>query len=412
VYYAYKYRLNPTDAHHERLSWTVDTCRQVYNHFLHRLNQHDETPAMSALRAELPDLKQWWTDLQDVYSRTLQVVVERLYDNLKGLSRLKEDGYRVGSLNWKAPREFRSFTYSQRGFKLDKKSGRTVLHLSKIGDIPINLHREIPDNARLKQVTVKQEPTGNWFATFGVETDPDAPPKPDEPERCVGIDVGILKFTHDTDGHAVGSLDLSAEEERLEHEQRVLSRKEHGSNNYRRQQRKVARRHADIERKRRDFLHKLSAWYAKAYDFVAVENLDAKGLMELPSNSHNRASAAWGTFRRMLEYKCEREGTHFAAVDPKGTTKECSRCGVETSKPLWVREHSCPACGYTADRDANAAENVLQRGFSAIGMGCAESTPSETATAVETDVSPVSASRVIEQGSPTLKRSPLCVGER
>lgn len=110
---------------------------------------------MTTLRSELPDLKQWWTDLADVYSRTLQVVVERLYDNLSSLKRLKEEGYRVGSLNWKPPREFQSFTYSQRGFKLDKKGGRTVLHLSKIGDIPITLHREIPDDGRLKQVTVE-----------------------------------------------------------------------------------------------------------------------------------------------------------------------------------------------------------------------------------------------------------------
>ncbi|WP_435078587.1 zinc ribbon domain-containing protein [Halococcus sp. AFM35] len=98
--------------------------------------------------------------------------------------------------------------------------------------------------------------------------------------------------------------------------------------------------------------------------------------------------------------KCKREGTHFAAVEPKGTTKKCSRCGVATSKPFWVREHSCSRCGYTADRDANAAENVLQRGLSAIGMGYAESTLSETATATGTDVSPVPASRIIEQRSP------------
>lgn len=226
--------------------------------------------------------------------------------------------------------------------------------------------------------------------------------------------MGILKYTHDTDGHAVGSLDLSAEQERLEHEQRVLSRKEHGSNNYREQQRKVARRHADIARKRHGFLHKLSTWYAETYDLVAVEKLDAKSMMELPSNSHNRASAAWATFRQMLKWKCKREGTHFAEVRPGGTTKECAQCGVETEKPLWVREHSCPACGFEADRDENAAWNVLQRGFEKpdIGTGSAESTPSETAVPTDTSFQQVSANRVIEQGSPTLKRSPRCVGER
>ncbi|EMA56213.1 transposase, partial [Halococcus thailandensis] len=105
-------------------------------------------------------------------------------------------------------------------------------------------------DATVKSVVVKREATGRWYASLQLDTDAEAPSKPDQPERCVGIDVGILKYIHDTDGHAVGSLDLSAEQERLEHEQRVLSRKEHGSNNYCEQQRKVARRHADIKRKR------------------------------------------------------------------------------------------------------------------------------------------------------------------
>jgi len=134
---------------------------------------------------------------------------------------------------------------------------------------------------------------------------------------------------------------------------------------------------------------------------VAVENLDAKGLVELPGNSRNRAGAAWGTFLRMLEYKCEREGTHFVAVNPRGTTKECASCGVSTEKPLWVREHSCPACGFEADRDANAAWNILSRGIKKrLGAGHSEITPVETALPVDTSVS---AKRVVEAGSPTLK---------
>ena len=112
----------------------------------------------------------------------------------------------------------------------------------------------------------------------------------------MGIDVGILKYAHDTDGTAVESPDLSEERERLERAQRNLSRKEHGSNNWEEQHKTVARRHADLKRKRRDFLHKLSAYYAREYDLVAVEDLDAKGLVELPGNSRNRAGAAWGTF--------------------------------------------------------------------------------------------------------------------
>ncbi len=45
---------------------------------------------MTALRSELPDLKQWWNGLSNVYSKVLQIVVERLFDNLNGFSKLKE----------------------------------------------------------------------------------------------------------------------------------------------------------------------------------------------------------------------------------------------------------------------------------------------------------------------------------
>jgi len=50
---------------------------------------------------------------------------------------------------------------------------------------------------------------------------PDDPPeKPDEVTDAVGIDVGILKYVHDSDGTAVESPDLSDERERLERAQR------------------------------------------------------------------------------------------------------------------------------------------------------------------------------------------------
>ncbi len=96
------------------------------------------------------------------------------------------------------------------------------------------------------------------------------------PEKCVGIDVGILKYAHDTDGTAVERPDLTDERERLEREQQTLSRKDHGSANYRKQQRIVACRHTDLKRKRRDFLHKLSNYYAREYDLVAVETSTRK----------------------------------------------------------------------------------------------------------------------------------------
>ncbi len=53
-------------------------------------------------------------------------------------------------------------------------------------------------------------------------------------------------------------------------------------------------------------------------------------------------------------------------VDPKNTTQRCSKCGAlpEIKKTLSVRTHRCERCGYIADRDLNAAQNIERLGRS------------------------------------------------
>jgi Helix-turn-helix domain. len=161
MHYAYRYQLHPTDAHRDTLDTHRDTCRQLYNHALTEFEQIPEsagtlTQRVRQVRDQLPELKEWWDDLTDLYSTVAQAAVMRIEDSIKALSQLTQNGYNVGSLNWKAPSEFRSFTYVQSGFEFDKKNGQTVLSLSKLADIPISSHREIPDTVTVKQVTIKK----------------------------------------------------------------------------------------------------------------------------------------------------------------------------------------------------------------------------------------------------------------
>jgi putative transposase len=299
-------------------------------------------------------------------------------------------------------------TYNQSGFDLDEKRGRdryAYVRFSKIGWVKIRYHHQIPDHATVKEVTFKKERTGEWFVTFGLGTDEaDLPEKLNvdslDASNSVGIDLGILNYIHTSDGKTVDWLDLDDEYERLRREQRKLSRKEEGSNNYEKQRREVAKINCHIKRKVLDYQHKLTTWLVKEYDAVFVEDLDVKGMLEQSHNARNKQDAAWRQFIALLEYKADLYGCHVVQVEAEGTTRECASCGVETAKPIWVREHSCPSCGLETDRDANAAMNVLQRGFSELGLGWPEDTPVETVTATETDdFREVSASHVVEMGS-------------
>ena len=350
----------------------------------------------------LPNWKQQFPLFSKVTAKALQRTVTRFYQNLSNLSEMKQNGHKVGRLKWKSPTEYQSMTYSQYGFELKNTSGRgATLWLSKIGDIQIRYHREIPDYADIKEVTIKKETAGEWFVSFGLETDDaDLPEKPDvdslNMSNSVGIDLGILNYIHTSDGKTVDWLDLEDEYEKLRREQRKLSRKENGSNNYEKQRVEVAKVKRRIRRKVLDYQHKITTWLVKEYDAVFAEDLNVQNMLLSNGNARNKQDVAWRQFITFLEYKGDLHGTHVVQVDARGTTKECARCGVEMAKPIWVREHSCPVCEFETDRDANASLNVLQRGFYALGLGWPESTLVETA--LPTDTHSVSAKRVIETG--------------
>jgi putative transposase len=408
--YSHRYRAYPTQQVAERLEHHLDVHRQLYNHVRWDYEQasEDDKPSEYDQNNKLPEWKQQWPVFSELHSKAAQATVARFHHNLTGLSELKQKGYNVGRLKRQAPTDYRSVTYNQSGFDLDEKRGRdryAYVRFSKIGWVKIRYHHQIPDHATVKEVTFKKERTGEWFVTFGLGTDEaDLPEKLNvdslDASNSVGIDLGILNYIHTSDGKTVDWLDLDDEYERLRREQRKLSRKEEGSNNYEKQRREVAKIKCHIKRKVIDYQHKLTTWLVKEYDAVFVEDLDVKGMLEQSHNARNKQDAAWRQFIALLEYKADLYGCHVVQVEAEGTTRECASCGVETAKPIWVREHSCPSCGLETDRDANAAMNVLQRGFSELGLGWPEDTPVETVTATETDdFREVSASHVVEMGS-------------
>ncbi|MFQ3318670.1 MAG: putative transposase [Natronomonas sp.] len=405
--HSHRYQAYPTQEVAGELEHHLDVHRQLYNHVRwdYENSPDDDKPSEYDQNNKLPELKRTWPVFGELHSKAAQATVARFHRNLSNLRKKKEQGYNVGRLKRQAPIDYRSVTYNQSGFDLDEKRGRdrfVSVRFSKIGWVKIRYHRPIPDHATIKEVTFKKERTGEWFVSFGLETDDsNLPEKPDvdslDASNSVGIDLGILNYIHTSDGTTVDWLNLEDEYQRLRREQRKLSRNEKGSNNYEKQRREVAKVKRHIQQKVLDYQHKITTWLVKEYDAVFVEDLDVKGMLEKSHNARNKQDAAWRQFITLLEYKGGLYGCHVVQVEARGTTKECASCGVETAKPIWVREHSCPSCGFEADRDANAAMNVLQRGFSELGVGWPEDTPVETA--LPTDTHSVSAKRVIEAGS-------------
>jgi len=62
----YKFRLYPTKKQEEKLSWTLDRCRFVYNKMLEGLNGQ-EKPNKLQLQKQLPSMKVKYPELKCVH---------------------------------------------------------------------------------------------------------------------------------------------------------------------------------------------------------------------------------------------------------------------------------------------------------------------------------------------------------
>ena len=389
----YKFRLYPTSEQEQSLLFVMEVCRWVYNHFLSIWNSVPKIPSRYDLQATLPELKKDRPDLKKVNSKTLQMVLFTLYTNLSSLVALKKKGRKVGRLRFKKYGQFKSFILNQSGFKV-KTTGNHLdnLYVSKVGNIPIRLHQKI--EGVIKQVIIKKYRSGEWYALVCTEKETQSTKQ--TPQSVIGLDVGLLHFLTDNIGRQIENPKFYKQTlKRIKKEQRRLSRKKKGSNNRLKQKNRLNKLYDKLTNQRDDFLHKLSRYYVDAYDLIAVEDLNITGMMRNRHLSQSILDSSWSKFFFMVSYKAESADKVFVKVDPKNTSKECSTCGNIQDMPLSERIYHCPACDATADRDVNAAINILKRGIVRQGL---PSTLLEIAP-LPTPLQ-VSASAIIEGRSP------------
>ena len=183
-------------------------------------------------------------------------------------------------------------------------------------------------------------------------------------EKFIGIDFamqGMCVFS--TGKRAEYPMFYRNTEKKLAREQRKLSRCQKGSQNYKKQKKRVALCHEKIRNQRKDFQHKLSASLTESFDAVCVEDLNLKGMaggLHLGKGVHDNG---YGLFLSMLEYKLEERGKYLIKVDRYfASSKICSVCGKKKEElSLSDRIYYCE-CGNRMDRDVNAAVNIMNEG--------------------------------------------------
>jgi putative transposase len=367
----YKYRLKTTRAAGAKFVRFAGACRFVWNKIL-SINEHRYFAGVPRLSyAQACELLAWWKQseeygwLKEVHSQVLQQCLkdlERAYTNCCA-GRTAPPRYRKKFLA-------DSFRYPQ-GFQLN---GRLV-YLPMIGWVEFWHSR--PIEGTIKNVTVSRQGQ-HWFVALQVEQEL---PEPVHPalDSAVGIDLGIATFAALSNGTLHPPLNacrrVAKKKARM---QRKLAGMVKYSQNWKKQQRRIAQLDIRIANCRHDFLHKLSTETSKNHAVICIEDLhvrhmsrSARGTVEEPGRQVaqkaglNKAilDQGWGMFRRMLEYKQRWRGGEIIAVNARYTSQTCPECGhgSKANRPQQAL-FSCEQCGYSYHADVVAAKNILALG--------------------------------------------------
>jgi putative transposase len=357
---SYKFRLYPNRAQAVGLTEMLGSLCDLYNAALQQrieaYQRQGKTLRYVEQSSELKSVRAVDACLGSFSFSTEQQVLRRLDKAFKAFfGRLKKGG-KAGFPRFRAKSMFDSAEMRVGDGLTIRKSKRLGI-VGIPGEIKVKWHRKLPVEAKLGGAVVSRS-NGRWYICFQIKL-PDITITRNGP--AIGIDVGLSSLIATSDGETVAAprwtCKAAKKQRRL---QRALARCRRNSRRRLKVKRNLARHSARAANRRRDFLHKLSRSLVDRYAVIAIEDLSVDRLARsiLAKSVHD---AAWGQLRQFLTYKAESAGSEVIAVDPRGTSQLCSECGCHVPKTLAVRWHNCPECGYSADRDVNAARNVLLR---------------------------------------------------
>jgi putative transposase len=357
---AFKFRLYPSANQERELGIMLESHRRLYNAALEQrklayetrglsLNYYYQANQLKELRAADPYQARTNFSSEQATLRRLDTSYQNFF------RRCKQGSKAPGFPRFKGREHFDSVTFPTYGDGIRLKDNR--LRVQHVGTIRTKVHRAV--EGAVKTASIKRE-ADKWFVVLSCDLGDVVVAPSTLPAG--GIDVGLEAFLTTSDGQRIGNPRYQkAELPKLRRLQRATSRKKRGGRNRRKASRRVRVLHARVRNLRHEHHHQVALKLIRLYGLIGVESLSVSNMLKNHSLARAISDAGWAGFVNVLRCKAERAGAEVVAVNPRGTSQECSGCGVDVPKKLAERWHTCPHCGLSLHRDENAAKNILAR---------------------------------------------------
>ena len=358
---AFRYRAYPNKIQQEAMTNLLETHRQLYNSALAQRKQVYESEQRAVNYQEQSARLKIARKADDAFAlcnfSSCQRTLKRLDRAFAAFFRRLKAKEKAGYPRFRGHGRFDSvdFTIGD-GAKLTKEG---KARFQNVGDVKLKLHR--PVEGEIKTATFRRCADG-WYVIFVCDIG-ETVLKPSV-NPAIGIDLGLKSFLVTSDGEAVETPKLYRKAQaRLRRCQRAVARKKRGGKNRLRAVKSLARVHQHVANQRKDFHHKTAKSLVDRYGVIAHEDLNVKGMVRSLHLAKSMHDAGWSQFLLILKQKAESAAVLTIGVNPRHTTQTCSCCGglPPVSIGLSVRLYVCEHCGFSLDRDWNAAINILNR---------------------------------------------------
>jgi putative transposase len=362
----FTYRLRPGIQAQAALEADWHRCRWLWNEAVHQ-EKSGINPTFCRLSKMLTAARGrcgWLREGSQVaQQQTLRTYARALDDSFK----LAHRGKPVIKTRKKSSP---SLEYTANGFSITDRR----LVLPKGVSIPVVWSRELPSGP--KTVNVYRDSLGHWYASFVVTRESEVLAHSD---AAIGIDWGVVTTAATT--RAAYDLPFQGRRKSCAAElakvQRTMARRERKGRPQSKRYKKAKLAAAKIQKKAaRQAKHDARLWARRVVDdhgIIAVEDFTPKFLSK-STMARKASDAAIGTTKRALVERARRAGRKVVMVRPAHTTTTCSQCFARNKRlKLKVRTFRCAICGYTADRDRNAASTILtvaERGHTCVDDLC------------------------------------------
>jgi putative transposase len=247
-------------------------------------------------------------------------------------------------------------SYTVEGAKVEVEDKH--IRLPKIGRV--RMFEALRFEGEIRKVTISRK-AHRWFVSILVEIGKPNVPRDTRGLPVVGIDVGINTLaTLDSGKQYPNPRPLKHYERKLKREQRSLSKKVFMSENWYKQKRKVERLHYRIACIRNDAHHKATTEILMSASKIGIETLQITNMLKNGKLAKALSDSALGGFLVKLKSKATTLGIPVVeAPQFFASSKTCSSCGHKKGDlSLAERQYHCESCGFTEDRDVNAAINL------------------------------------------------------